>query len=185
VAQQFLGPAPWLFTLPTNQSLLPLISPVSKMKSNLEERRFESTEEIRSKSLDVMKMLAQNDFDQCFRSWKSYWNHSITQKETTTKEMEVNRNFNKWWSLEMTNFRNFWLAPCISDSYCDQEYSYHIQLYWHCHWVRIYQIPCCCCCVKPCRIYNLNFDFHTIAYFLGKRLLHAGALSRKKNLHIP
>jgi transposase len=40
-----------------------------KMKLKLKGRRFES---IQAESQDVMKMQTQNDFQQCFRSWKCH-----------------------------------------------------------------------------------------------------------------
>jgi hypothetical protein len=49
----------------------------SKMKVKLKGRHFESIEEIQAESQDVMKMLMQNDFQQCFRSWKSRWDRCI------------------------------------------------------------------------------------------------------------
>jgi transposase len=61
-----------------------------KMKLKLKGRRFDSIEEIQTESQDVMKTLTQNDFQQCFRSWKS--------KGTTSKGMEANKNFGKWLS---------------------------------------------------------------------------------------
>jgi hypothetical protein len=42
-----------------------------KIKLKIKGRRFESTEDIQAESQDVMKMLTQNGFQQCFRSWKS------------------------------------------------------------------------------------------------------------------
>jgi hypothetical protein len=47
------------------------------MKLKLKGRRFESIEEIQFESQDVMKMLTQNDFQQCFRLWKSRWDLCI------------------------------------------------------------------------------------------------------------
>jgi hypothetical protein len=38
-----------------------------KMKLKLKRRRFESTEEIQAESQNAMKMLTQNDFQQCIR----------------------------------------------------------------------------------------------------------------------
>jgi hypothetical protein len=45
-----------------------------KMKLKLKRRRSDSTEEIQTK---VTKTLMRNDFQQCFRSWKSCWDHCI------------------------------------------------------------------------------------------------------------
>jgi hypothetical protein len=47
------------------------------MKFKLKGRHFESIEEIPAESQDVMKMLTQNHFQQCFQSWKSHWDRSI------------------------------------------------------------------------------------------------------------
>jgi hypothetical protein len=47
------------------------------MKLKLKGRRFDSIEEIQTESQDVMKTLTRNDFQQCFRSWKSLWNRCI------------------------------------------------------------------------------------------------------------
>jgi transposase len=49
----------------------------SKIKLKLNRRRFESIEDIQAESQDVMKMLTQNDFQQCFQSWKSHWDRCI------------------------------------------------------------------------------------------------------------
>jgi hypothetical protein len=48
-----------------------------KTKLKLKGRRFESIEEFQAKSQDTMKMLTQNDFQQCFRSCKSHWDRCI------------------------------------------------------------------------------------------------------------
>jgi hypothetical protein len=48
------------------------------MKLKLKERRFEDVEEIQAESQDVIKMMTQNDFPQCFRPWNSCWNRCIT-----------------------------------------------------------------------------------------------------------
>jgi hypothetical protein len=37
----------------------------------------EDIEEIQTDLQDVMKTLMQNDFQQCFQSWKSCWDHFI------------------------------------------------------------------------------------------------------------
>jgi hypothetical protein len=47
------------------------------MKLKPQGRRFESMEEIQTKLQDVMKVLAQNEFQQYFRSWKSRWDRCI------------------------------------------------------------------------------------------------------------
>jgi hypothetical protein len=47
------------------------------MKLKLKGRCFDSTEEIQTESRDVIKMLTRNDFQQCFRSWKSHWDRCI------------------------------------------------------------------------------------------------------------
>jgi hypothetical protein len=43
----------------------------------LKGRRFESIEKIQAESQNVMKMLTQNDWQQCFQSWKSHWDCCI------------------------------------------------------------------------------------------------------------
>jgi hypothetical protein len=47
------------------------------MKLKLRGRRFESTEEIKAKSQEVLKMLKQNDFQHCFGSWISRWDRCV------------------------------------------------------------------------------------------------------------
>jgi hypothetical protein len=47
------------------------------MKLKFKRVRFESTEQIQAESQDVMKMLTQNDLQQCFQSWKSCWDCRI------------------------------------------------------------------------------------------------------------
>jgi transposase len=49
----------------------------TKMKLKLKGRRFDSVEEIQTESQDVLNTLTRNDFQQCFRSWKSRWNRCI------------------------------------------------------------------------------------------------------------
>jgi len=41
---------------------------------------FDSSEEIQTELQDVMKTLTRNDFQQCFWSWKSCWDHCINAK---------------------------------------------------------------------------------------------------------
>jgi hypothetical protein len=48
-----------------------------KMKLKIKGQRSDSTEEIQTKLQDVTKTLTRNDFQQCFRSWKSCWDHCI------------------------------------------------------------------------------------------------------------
>jgi len=50
-----------------------------KMKLKLKAQRYDSTEQIQTKSQNVMKkmMKMQNDFQKCFLSWKSQWNCCI------------------------------------------------------------------------------------------------------------
>jgi len=67
-----------------------------KMKLKLKGRCFDSIKEIQTISQNVMKTLTQYDFQKCFQSWKSHWNHCINAKGTTSKGMGVNRNFSKW-----------------------------------------------------------------------------------------
>jgi hypothetical protein len=47
------------------------------MKFKLRGRCFEKIEAIQAESQEVMKMLTQNDFQQCFRSRKSRWDRCI------------------------------------------------------------------------------------------------------------
>jgi hypothetical protein len=47
------------------------------MKLKLKGLRFEGFKEIQALQQGVMKMLTQNDFQQCFRSWKSSWDRYI------------------------------------------------------------------------------------------------------------
>jgi hypothetical protein len=54
-----------------------------KMILKLKGWRFGSTGEIRAELQDV-KMLTQNDFQQCFRSWKSRWDCCINEEGGTT-----------------------------------------------------------------------------------------------------
>jgi hypothetical protein len=50
------------------------------MKLKLKGRRFDTIEEIQTVSQKAMKTLMQNDFQKCFRSWKSRWNSCINAK---------------------------------------------------------------------------------------------------------
>jgi hypothetical protein len=45
--------------------------PISK--NEIEAQRFESIEEIQAELQDVIKMLMQNDFQQCFQQWEFCW----------------------------------------------------------------------------------------------------------------
>jgi len=45
---------------------------------------------------NVMKMLTPNDFQMCFRSWKSRWNYCINTKGNYFKGYGANRNFIQW-----------------------------------------------------------------------------------------
>jgi hypothetical protein len=47
------------------------------MKLKLKRRRFDSIEEIQTGMQDVLNTLTRNNFQQCFRSWKSRWNRCI------------------------------------------------------------------------------------------------------------
>jgi hypothetical protein len=42
--------------------------------------RFASIKEIQTVSQKVMKTLTRNDFQKCFRPWKSSWNNCISAK---------------------------------------------------------------------------------------------------------
>ena len=58
----------------------------AKMKLNLKGWRFDNTEEIQTKSQNVMKMLTWYDFQQQFQPWKFYWDHCINAEEGYFKE---------------------------------------------------------------------------------------------------
>jgi hypothetical protein len=81
-----------------------------KMKLKLKGQCFDNTEEIQTESQDVMKKLMRNDFQQCFRSWKSRCNQCINAEGDYFEGDEVNRNFIKWLKLWHRNFGNFWVA---------------------------------------------------------------------------
>jgi hypothetical protein len=57
------------------------------MKLKLKGRHFENIEEIRAELQDGMKMLAQNDLKQWFRSGVAV----LTKEEATSKDMEANK----------------------------------------------------------------------------------------------
>jgi hypothetical protein len=50
------------------------------MKLKLKGWRYDGIEEIQAKLQNVMKMLTYNSFQNCFRLWKSCWNHCINVK---------------------------------------------------------------------------------------------------------
>jgi hypothetical protein len=68
------------------------------MKLNLKGRRFVSIEEIQAESQDVMMMIMLT-----LSSASDHGNPVgiavLTQKGTTSKEMEANKHFDKWLSL--------------------------------------------------------------------------------------
>jgi hypothetical protein len=78
-------------THPTIQSSL--LAP--KMKLKLKGRRFESTESIQTEWQNVMKTLTQSDFHHSFRSVNPAGIAMLTQKGTTSKEMEENKTTDK------------------------------------------------------------------------------------------
>jgi len=51
-----------------------------KIKLKLKRRHFDTIKEIQSVSQNGMKTLTQNDFQKCFRSWKSGWNRCVNAK---------------------------------------------------------------------------------------------------------
>jgi hypothetical protein len=57
-----------------------------KIKFKLNGPHFYSTEEIQTKSQNVMKTLTRNNFQQCFRSWKSRWDRCINAKGASFKQ---------------------------------------------------------------------------------------------------
>ena len=80
IVQQFLA------STKTTVILHPPYSPVlatrdfvlfPKTVSKLKGWSFDSTEEIQTKSQEVMMTPTQNDFQQCFQSWKSCWDLCI------------------------------------------------------------------------------------------------------------
>jgi hypothetical protein len=50
------------------------------MKLMFKGRRFDSIKEIQTVSQSVMKMLKRNDFQTCFRSWKTRRNRCINTR---------------------------------------------------------------------------------------------------------
>jgi len=54
-----------------------------KMKLKLKGRRSDSTEKIQTELQDMTKTLMRNDFQQCFQSWKSCWDHCINAEGGT------------------------------------------------------------------------------------------------------
>jgi hypothetical protein len=50
------------------------------MKLKLKGQRFDSSEEIQTKSQDVMKTLTWKESQQCFWLWKSSWDHCNNAK---------------------------------------------------------------------------------------------------------
>jgi hypothetical protein len=84
LVQQFL--ASTKTTVIPHPPYLPDIAPCDfflfpKMKFKLLNGwQFDSTEEIQTKSQNVMKTLTRNNFQQCFQSWKSRWDHCINAK---------------------------------------------------------------------------------------------------------
>jgi hypothetical protein len=67
-------------TLPTHWNLPLLLFPVPEDKFQLKGWCFDSGEEIQTKSQAVIRTLPWNDFQQCFWSWKSHWDHCINAK---------------------------------------------------------------------------------------------------------
>jgi len=51
--------------------------PIPEDKIETQGGHFDSSEGIQTKSQDMMKTLTRNDFQQCFRSWKSHWDRCI------------------------------------------------------------------------------------------------------------
>jgi hypothetical protein len=67
-----------------------------KMTFKLKRNYFINTEEIQTESQDAIMTLTFNDFQQCFRSWKSHWDLCINAERATSKG--ENRNFSTWFS---------------------------------------------------------------------------------------
>jgi hypothetical protein len=68
------------------------------MKLKLKGRRFDSIEEIQTESQDVLNTLTRNDYQQCFRSWKSRWNRCINAEGDYFEGDGGKLNFAKWLS---------------------------------------------------------------------------------------
>jgi hypothetical protein len=66
------------------------------MKLKIKGQCFDSTEEIQTESQDVMKTLTQNDFQQCFQSWKSRWDHRIKAQGDYCEGNGGKKKFGKW-----------------------------------------------------------------------------------------
>jgi len=69
-----------------------------KMKLQLKGRHIDSIKESQTKLQNMIKMVMQNDFQKCFQSWKSRWNHCINAKGNYFKGDGANINFVKWLS---------------------------------------------------------------------------------------
>jgi hypothetical protein len=72
-------------TVIPNPSFSPDLAPCDvflfpKMKLKLKGRRFDSMKEIQTVLQSVMKTVKRNDFQKCFRSWTSRWNHCINNE---------------------------------------------------------------------------------------------------------
>jgi len=46
-----------------------------KMKMKLKGRRIQTLEEIKTESQAVLNTLRENDFQECFKTWQSRWEH--------------------------------------------------------------------------------------------------------------
>jgi hypothetical protein len=82
-----------------------------KMKLKLQGRRFENIENFRTWWRCWRRMTSSSASDHGNPAGIAI----LTQKGTTSKEMEANKNFDKWWSLGQTNFGNFWV--CCTDQW--------------------------------------------------------------------
>ena len=113
LVQQFLGfyddshPPPSLLTRPHPLWLFPIL----KMKLKLMEWHFDSSEEIQNELQDMIKALMQNDFQQCFWSWKSHWDRCINAEGNYFEGDGGKHNFQSVVKLWQRNCGNFWVAP--------------------------------------------------------------------------
>ena len=82
-----------------------------KMKLKLKGWHFDSSEEIQTESEDMIKSLMRNDFQQCFRSWKSHWDRCINAEGNYFEGNGGKYNFRSVVKLWQRNCGNFWVAP--------------------------------------------------------------------------
>jgi hypothetical protein len=81
------------------------------MKLKLKGWHFDSSEEIQTELQDMMKSLTQNDFQQCFQSWKSHWDRFINAEGNYFEGDGGKYNFQSVVKLRQRHCGNFWVAP--------------------------------------------------------------------------